>query len=127
MPLDGTTYAEPLTDTEIAARDDLWRILDDYPAEAPVVLAAAREGRIDGKMYSLDRGCGCVFAHIANANSDDGWPLAMAHATRIGCATISPLELFIYATRPGDTPATSRVVHLLASWIEQWQRKAEDR
>lgn len=130
MPFDGS--CEPLTDTEIAARDDLWRILDDYPNEAPVVLAACKAGKIDGEAYGMGfytPECGCVFSHIGAARGlPGGSRVSQIHREMhgIGPLDYSPLEEFIFNVRPGDTPATSPVVAKLTAWIEQWQaRQAE--
>jgi uncharacterized protein YjbI with pentapeptide repeats len=95
-------------------RDDVWAVLSAAPAEAPALLAALQEGRIDG--YCYEGTCACLVGTIANARGcdyTDLGPVLEANGDR-------PAEVFFAAIHPGDTPATSQPSALAARWVEEW-------
>jgi hypothetical protein len=95
-------------------RDDIWAILSAAPTEVPGLLAAVREGRIDGSTYSGQ--CACLVGTIANVKGcayDDLAPL-------LGTDSSRPAEAFFTAIYPGDTPATNQASKLAEGWIADW-------
>jgi hypothetical protein len=95
-------------------RDDVWAVLSAAPAEAPALLTALQEGRIDGSCY--EGTCACLVGTIANARGcayTDLAPVLEANSGR-------PAEVFFAAIHPGDTPATSQPSAIAAGWVEEW-------
>lgn len=116
MPFDSLP-TDPLTDTEIAARDDLWRWCDRLPDRVPALLSAVRKGRMDGTTFT--RSCRCVIGTLA---TEDPWGAVMTIVRdgRLGPG-VDPIENYIFSIRPGQTPATSPIMAHLERWIVQWQ------
>ena len=111
---DADLFCANLTDadlTEISA--DLDEVLSHAPQEAPALLVALRDGRVDGSCYegvcaclvgTLARARGCVYTEVPGLTPDSG----------------RPAERWFLAIRPGDTPATSPIVRLTADLITAW-------
>jgi hypothetical protein len=103
-----------LRDADLAPiRDDLWAVLSASPAEAPGLLTAIREGRIDGSTYEGE--CACLVGtieHVAGAPHNT-LPLLKANSSR-------PAEMFFLSINRGDTPETNQFSQLAAAWIEDW-------
>ena len=98
-------------------RDDLYRVLDAVPAEVPALLAALREGRVDGSTYSGN--CACLVGTIANARgcTYSAIPGLTPNADR-------PAERWFLAIRPG-LPVTHPVVAITIGWVERWMAGRE--
>ena len=95
------------------SRDDLWAVLSSTPSEVPALIAALREGRIDGSSY--EGSCACLVGTLAHARGCeyDAIPGLSPNASR-------PVELFFAAIKPGDTPETSQFSRLAIEWCEDW-------
>jgi hypothetical protein len=94
-------------------RDDLWAVLSAAPSEVPGLLAAIREGRIDGSTYEGE--CACLVGtieHVAGA-AHNTLPILKANSSR-------PAEMFFLSINKGDTPETNQFSKLAADWIEDW-------
>jgi hypothetical protein len=96
-----------------AIRADLRSVLDVSPAEVPGLLAALREGRVNGTAYSGE--CACLVGTIANVRgcAYDAIPDLRPDASR-------PAERWFLAIATGDAPETSQVVSITVEWVEDW-------
>ena len=94
-------------------RDDLWAVLSSAPAEVAGLLAAIRNGNVDGSTYIGD--CACLVGTIANIRHCDynSIPTLQPNSSR-------PAEIFFAGIRKGDTPATSQFSALAAGWVGEW-------
>jgi hypothetical protein len=98
-------------------REDLFAVLAKAPNEVTGLLAALREGRVDGTQYEGD--CACLVGTIANLRHEPHDALKIdlePDATR-------PAEVFFLAIGQGDTPENSAVSRVVVEWIEQWLRE----
>lgn len=93
-------------------RDDLFAVLSAAPAEVPALLAAVREGRIDGSCYEGE--CACLVGTIAKARGVDYESLGPLLRPNSG----RPAEVWFTLLKPGDT--TSEPVKLAEGWIADW-------
>jgi hypothetical protein len=91
-------------------RADVELVLSGAAAEAPALLAALREGRIDGSCYEGE--CSCLVGTIATARGVDYLTLA-PDSNR-------PAERWFLAIQRGDTPNTSQVSAITETWIQDW-------
>jgi uncharacterized protein YjbI with pentapeptide repeats len=93
-------------------RDDIYDILSSAPNEVPGLLAAIRDGKVDGSTYTGD--CACLVGTIAKVRGcgymDLGWE---PNSSR-------PAERWFLAIARGDKPATNPVSALTESWVEEW-------
>ena len=96
-------------------RRDLLSVLDGSRGEVPALLAALREGRVDGSMYEGE--CCCLIGTLARA-AGVGYRSLSPDADR-------PAERWFLAIRPGDTPDNSPVCALTVRWIEERIRLQE--
>jgi Pentapeptide repeats (8 copies) len=94
-------------------RDDLWAVLSSAPNEVAGLLAALREGRVDGSTYV--GACACLVGTLANVRHCEVYaiPGLTPNSAR-------PIERFFCGIRPGDTPETNAVSKLAAEWTEDW-------
>ncbi len=110
----------------IAAKADIFDVLDTSPNEVPALLAALKEGRIDGTVYS--GACCCLIGTLAAAaglnwqavpDRDRGLLIrgALARDER------SPAEQWFIDIEEGDTPETSERVADTVQWVEEWMAK----
>ena len=99
-----------------AIRDDVCAVLTVVPNEAPAVLTALREGRINGTLYrdAADR-CGCLVGTIAMARgcTENEIPGLLPNSNR-------PAERWFTAILPGNTPENHVITAITAGWIEEW-------
>ena len=104
------------------AREDIWRVLSWAPAEAPAVLKALEEGRVDGSCYSGE--CACLVGTIANARGVDvdEIPFRLDDADVLAKDADSPAERFFARIRPGHTPDISMDAALAACWVREFIR-----
>jgi len=116
-------YGAHLTDTNLSAatlapiRDDLHTVLTMARAEAPGLLAALREGRIDGSMIS--GACACLVGTIANVRG------VLVNAMEVDLDR--PAERWFNAIRPGMLPTFSTLIKLTETWIVEWMAAQEMR
>ncbi|MCA3246069.1 MAG: pentapeptide repeat-containing protein, partial [Azospirillum sp.] len=102
------TDADPRTMRTIKA--DLWEILLKNRAEVPGLLAALREGRIDGSTY---RGsCACLVGTIANVR---GAPVESLEPD-----SGRPAERWFLAIREGHTPSNHPIAKITEGWIVEF-------
>ena len=93
--------------------EDVDFILSAARAEAPALLSALREGRINGSAY--EGPCACLIGTLANARG--------CIYTQLEGVTPNPkrpAERWFAAIRRGDTPATNPVSALTVEHVEQW-------
>ena len=96
----------------IGARTDLFDILLRAIPEVPGLLAALREGRVDGSTYT--GACACLVGTIANVRGVDVGTLDYRDSDR-------PAERWFLAIRKGDTPETSTIAKITEGWIVEFQ------
>ena len=80
-------------------------------AEVPGLLAAIREGRVDGTAYTGQ--CACLIGTIAN--------LRGVAPENIGTDSSRPAEQWFLNINVGNTPATNTFARLAEEWIVEWQ------
>lgn len=119
MPLDGKNYTDTLTDTEKAARDDLFLWLDRFPARVPALREAVREGWLFGTDFAGP--CRCVIGTLRFCDDKGSWNEFYAVYPNGRPEGGTPVEHFVVNVEPGDTPATSDTMAHLEEWIMQWQ------
>ena len=97
----------------VIVRDDIWAVLSSAPREAEGLLAALKEGRVNGSAY--EGACACLVGTLANVRGCGyaAIPGLMPNSRR-------PAERFFLAINVGDTPETSQACKLAAEWVEQW-------
>jgi hypothetical protein len=84
-----------------------------YREEAPGLIRALEEGRVDGTVY--EGSCSCLCGTIANLREGE-----LANGERLPIAqSSSPIEMFVLGIRKGDTPATSQQSALLVGWLRE--------
>ncbi len=108
------SYADLSRANLSGAREDFRSVLDLAPAEAPGLLLAIREGRIDGSHYEGD--CCCLVGTIAN--------LRECRYDRIDGVTPNssrPSERLFMGISPGHVPAINPVAKIVEGWIMEWQ------
>jgi uncharacterized protein YjbI with pentapeptide repeats len=91
-------------------RADIYAVLDTATAEVPGLLAAVREGRINGSAYSGV--CACLVGTIANIRGCRVYDLERDSR--------HPAERWFLAIRPGMLPESSPIVSLTEAWIVEW-------
>jgi hypothetical protein len=94
---------------------DVWDVLLRAPNEIGGLLAALREGRVNGNVYEGD--CACLVGTIAN----------VAHKSYLSLDFIKPngarpAERWFLAINKGDTPETSAVCKVTVDWIEEFEQ-----
>jgi hypothetical protein len=94
--------------------EDLYVVLSVARAEAPGLLIALREGRVDGSVYEGE--CACLVGTIANLRGEAF--RAMSIDLRPDSSRLA--ERWFLAIEKGDTPANSPIVAIMVGWIEAW-------
>jgi len=94
-------------------RDDIWAVLSSAPAEVPGLIAALKEGRVDGSTYTGE--CACLVGTLAHARHTDerGIPGLSPNSSR-------PAERFFMGIHKGATPETNQLSALALQWCEEW-------
>jgi hypothetical protein len=97
-------------------RDDIYEVLSHARNEVPGLLAALREGRVNGSLY--EGPCACLLGTIANVRGCDysSLPDLIPDASR-------PAECWFMGVGEGDTPENSQVSRITVGWIEEWLAK----
>ena len=102
-----------------AIRDDVERVLDAATAEVPALLAALRDGRINGSEY--EGTCACLVGTIAKARG--------CHYRELGDDLVpdsdSLAERWFLGIRVGDTPGRSQIAAITERWIIGWLESRE--
>lgn len=85
-------------------------------------------GQIDGGAYYITRGCGCFYGWLYYDIYEDSEDSATSpeiiandyssHFSELSILTLTPIEAWIQAVEPGDTPATSYYLQNLDEEIE---------
>jgi uncharacterized protein YjbI with pentapeptide repeats len=91
-------------------KTDFWAILLQNTAEIPGLLAALKEGRINGTTYEGE--CACLVGTIANVKKCDVHSLERD--------SLRPAERWFLQISKGMTPETSGVVKLTVEWVEEF-------
>ena len=94
-------------------RNDLWDVLLRAQSEVPALLAALREGRIDGSTYEGE--CACLAGTIANARGVSHRTLGFANPYRL-------IERWFLGISKGSTPSTNQIARITEGWIVEFQR-----
>ncbi len=96
-------------------REDFWAVLSAAPGEVAGLLAAVRDGRIDGTQYTGE--CSCLKGTLdtLRGTASDYGPLAHDSS--------SPSEMFFLAISPGETPERNPVAAIVETWITEWQKE----
>ncbi|HEX4112713.1 MAG TPA: pentapeptide repeat-containing protein [Stellaceae bacterium] len=92
-------------------RADLFDVLLRAKPEVPALLAALREGRIDGSTYSGT--CACLAGTIAKTRHVTVRDLGFSDASR-------PAERWFLGIRPGDTPEKHQMAKITEGWIVEF-------
>jgi hypothetical protein len=94
-------------------RDDFWAVLSAAPAEVPALIAALREGRVEGSTY--EGACACLVGTIANARGCE-----YSHVTDLAPNSWRPAEQWFLGIHTGDTPETNAWSARAVAWAETW-------
>jgi hypothetical protein len=86
--------------------------------EVAGLLAALREGRIDGSKYEGE--CSCLKGTIATVR---GCGYRELGGGALAPDSQSPSELLFAAIAPGGTPAINPVAAIVEGWIVEWMRE----
>ncbi|MFK4444666.1 hypothetical protein ABH944_004830 [Caballeronia udeis] len=89
---------------------DFIEVISRAPLEVPALIAALKEGRVDGSTY--EGPCACLVGTIANTRGIDYRTIA-PDASR-------PAERLFMNIKKGDTPETNRVSAIALGWAEEW-------
>jgi hypothetical protein len=95
---------------------DFLEIISQAPKEIPALIAALKEGRVDGSTYSGE--CACLVGTIANARGMD----VNSDEFNILMDSQRPAESFFMAIRKGDTPETNPASALALEWAESFYK-----
>ena len=94
-------------------RDDFRSVLAAAPAEVPGLLAALREGRIDGTAYEGQ--CACLVGTIAKVRG-----CKYTEIPGLAPDVARPAERWFLALTPGRHPENDPIAKITAEWIEEW-------
>ena len=96
-------------------KHDLWGILFHSKSETGGLVAALKEGRVDGSVYKGP--CSCLVGTLANLRGCkyDEIPGIKPDSSR-------PAEVWFMAIRKGDTPETNPISRITVEWIEEFQK-----
>ncbi len=102
-----------LTETEAAAKADIFEILSHAPGEVRGVQEALREGRINGSFYIGE--CCCLIGTIAKLQHRDireTFPTVLHN--------YSPAEKWFMPILPGKNPRNSKRARITDEWLTEW-------
>ena len=104
-----------LTDADLTrARADFFLILLYAKKEAPALLSALTEGRVNGSIYTGR--CSCLIGTIATARGIDPYQIE----GELYPKSSRPAERLFLAIREGDTPENNPVSAIAASWTREF-------
>jgi hypothetical protein len=95
------------------AKKDVFRVLSQWPAEVPGLLAEVKAGRIDGSCYAGTRSC--LKVTIAKVRHESVYEIP-----GLELDASEPAERWFMGMSPGHTPEISQVARITVSWIEEW-------
>ena len=98
-------------------RDDLWAVLSSAPREVPALIAALRDGRVNGSVYN-DGECGCLVGTLAIARGVDAHGIEGLEPNSRRAA-----EMFFLPIKRGDTAETNPHVKYALAWCEEWHAR----
>jgi uncharacterized protein YjbI with pentapeptide repeats len=93
---------------------DFIEVISGAPLEVSALIAALKEGRVDGSTY--EGPCACLVGTIANTRGIDYRALSPDSSR--------PAERFFLAIKKGDTPETNPASALALEWAETWLASA---
>lgn len=114
----------PNLEVQAAAKADIFAVLNTAPNEVPALLAALKEGRINGSVYAGE--CCCLVGTLAQARGIDWTDLPNRFENDVGLSQglawseESPAEQWFMPIEEGETPADSERVALTVEWVEDW-------
>ena len=94
-------------------KNDFWGRMLYVRAEVPGLLAALREGKINGQVYQGD--CACFVGTIANIHH-----CYYEEIPGLAPDISSPTERWFLGIATGDTPATSQIAAITEGWIVEF-------
>ena len=89
---------------------DFIEVISRAPLEVPALIAALKEGRVDGSTY--EGSCACLVGTIANVRGIE--------YREFSPDSSRPAERFFLAIKRGDTPETNEASRIALEWAEQW-------
>ena len=89
---------------------DFIEVISRAPREVPALIAALKEGRVDGSTY--EGSCACLVGTIANVRGADYRDLSPDSSR--------PAERFFMGIKRGDTPETNQASAIALGWAEDW-------
>ena len=99
-------------------RDDIWAVLSSAPSEVPALIAALKEGRVDGSTYEGE--CACLVGTIANVRHTEIQSLGDLKPN-----SSRPAERFFLGISRGDKPETNQASALAVEWCEAWLNRMQ--
>ena len=112
----------PNPEFQAAAKADIFAVLNTAPNEVPALLAALKEGRIDGSVYSGE--CCCLVGTLARARGvlSENLPCRFDVGLSQGLAwsESAPAERWFVTIEEGDKPENDSRVALTVEWVEEW-------
>ena len=108
-----------LADADLAGatrqfKSDMWMTLTQNRAEVPMLIAALRDGKVNGSQYEGE--CACLVGTLALAKGVTY--AALDHGAN------NPAEQWFAPIRPGDTPGKKTEgafrARLALEWAEEW-------
>jgi len=94
-------------------RDDIWAVLSSAPAEVPGLIAALKDGRVDGLTYTGE--CACLVGTLANVRHTDEFGIESLSPN-----SLRPAERFFMGINKGDKPENNQFSALALQWCEEW-------
>jgi hypothetical protein len=93
---------------------DFIELISHAPLEVPALIAALKEGRVDGTTYSGP--CSCLVGTIATARG-----VEISALPGIAPDAYRPAEEFFASILEGDTPETNSRSKMALEWAEEFQ------
>ena len=91
-------------------RADFYDVLSWAPAEVPALIAALKEGRVNGSTYTGT--CACLVGTIANVRGVD--------VDTLPKDSCRPIEHFFMSIREGHTPKNNQHCAIAVEWAQTW-------
>jgi len=97
-----------------AIRNDFWDVLLRVPHEVPGLIAALKEGRVDGSTYTGT--CACLVGTIANVKHCE-----YTEVPGLKPDSERPIERFFLGIGKGETPETNSISKRAVEWAQEFQ------